>query len=112
MPTVIELKESRAGIWERMKQLVDGAEAENRDLTAEEQTNWDKANQDIAELDKRVERQEKLERQPAPAQRQTAMLGLQTGTALRATPEYANAFGKWLRCRRESDLDGESRDLL
>lgn len=111
MATTIELKEARAGIWERMKALVDGAEAENRNLSAEEDANWTKANADINDLDARIARQEALERRPATEQqqRQTAVLG--NVASLRASPEYAKAFRNWIQLP-PSMLDPESRNLM
>lgn len=117
MPTVIELKESRAQIWERMKQLVDGSEAENRGLTAEEQSNWDKANADIESLDSRIANQEKLERRPAsPAGEGRQMANLPTGgdkpVSFRAKPEYRTAFYSWMAAETPHDLDPEYRQVL
>ena len=48
------LKESRANIWEQGKALLDKAEAEGRDLNAEEASSWQKINSDIDAVDQRV----------------------------------------------------------
>lgn len=48
------LKESRATIWEQGKALLDQAEAEGRDLSAEEDASWRKINDDINEIDQRA----------------------------------------------------------
>jgi HK97 family phage major capsid protein len=48
------LKESRANIWEQGKALLDKAEAEGRDLNAEEAASWQKINGDIDAVDQRV----------------------------------------------------------
>lgn len=108
MPNTIELKENRAHLWERMKELNNAAETENRGLTVEEQANWDKANADIDELDKRIERQERLER--APAQRDPENVPKLTAEvmrnpdALRSTAEYSAAYRRWL-CGMEEPED-------
>lgn len=115
MPTVLELKESRAQLWERMKAVNDMAEAENRDLTAEETTNWTQASTDIDALDERIARQERLERLPAAegAQtRQIATIDPNNKGTLRSSSEYARAFTNWLRCPRSVDLDAESRSMI
>jgi HK97 family phage major capsid protein len=107
MPTVIDLKEQRAQIWERMKGINDAAEAENRGLTAEEQSNWDQADGNISKLDERITRQERLER--APAQRESGdalkltRAVMANPAELRATKEYADAHGRWLRGMDSAD---------
>jgi len=61
-----ELLEKRANIWEKAKELVDRAEAENRDFTAEEQVQYDKMFDEMDSLAKRAKRledQEKEERE-------------------------------------------------
>jgi len=61
-----ELLEKRANIWEQAKALVDRAEAENRDFTAEEQQQYDKMFDEmdsLAKRAKRLEEQEKEERE-------------------------------------------------
>lgn len=55
------LREQRANIWEQAKGLLDTAAAEDRDLTAEEQSSYDKHNEaldSIAERIKSIEEQE------------------------------------------------------
>lgn len=119
MATVIELKEQRSQIWERMKQIVDTAEAENRNLSAEEDANWAKANGDISELEQRIDRQERLERTPSP----TAPPPTEKATddwrqyrnnprALAGTPAYSRAFSEMLRSTSRIDLDPETRAIL
>ncbi len=109
MPTALELRESRAQIWERMKTINDQAEAENRNLSAEEQTNWEKAETDLAETDKRIARQEKLERKPQePHYEKATAAALADPTAVRATKEYTEAFRRWL-CNAE---EAEDRGLI
>lgn len=93
MPTVIELREQRAQLWEQMKGINTQAEAENRSLTSEEETNWNKAEGDISVLDARIDRQEKLERKPAERKMEKATSAvLNDPWSLRATPEYRDAF--------------------
>lgn len=121
MPTALELKEERASTWERMKQIVDGAEAEKRDLTAEEEANWTRAEEEVRSLEKRIERQEMLERTPArdPEKRsaeartayETTRDPLVKLANVRALPEYKVAFHKWL-AGGLIDLTPEERALL
>lgn len=61
-----KLLEERANVWEKAKELVDRAEAENRDFTAEEQVQYDKMFDEmdsLAKRAKRLEEQEKEERE-------------------------------------------------
>lgn len=55
---VKELLERRANVWEQAKALIDKAEAENRDFTAEEQQQYDRM---IAEMDELAKRAKRLE---------------------------------------------------
>ena len=108
MATVLELRESRAQVWERMKALIDGAEGENRNLSAEEEANWNAANGDISDLDKRIARQEALERKPAVRQEKLTPAVLTNTEAVRATAEYKAAFRRWLM----DDTEPEDRGLI
>lgn len=57
--TAKELREQRAQLVKQSRELVDRAEKENRDFTAEENTQWTKMNADIDGLGTRIERQDK-----------------------------------------------------
>ena len=60
--SVKALLEKRANIWEQAKALIDKAEAENRDFTAEEQQQYDRMIAEMDELAKRAKRLEEAER--------------------------------------------------
>lgn len=119
MPTVLELQEQRAQTWSRLQEIVDGAEAENRDLSAEEQTGWDAGNAAIAALDKRIERQRVLEATPArepdarngARQIERAIAGPERTVRATATPEYRSAFLSFMRGGR-TELSPEERAIL
>ncbi len=55
MPTIQELREERAGLFEQMKAITDKADAESRDLTAEETAEWNKIDADIDSKQKQIE---------------------------------------------------------
>jgi HK97 family phage major capsid protein len=61
MPTPLheqkDLLQERAKIFERMKEVRQKAEADNRDLTAEEQGHWDQGMKDMDSLKQRADRQ-------------------------------------------------------
>ncbi len=125
MPTSVELRQQRGQIWERMKELVDGAERENRDLSTEEDQNWQRANTDISALDSRIERQLTLERTPAPPEEERRIPGREsparenagTGTGAGAGDQearaaaYRSAFEHYVRFGR-GELDPEEHRLL
>lgn len=60
--TIRELLEKRANLISQARQLLDKADAEGRDLTTEEQTQWDKLMNEADGLRQRVEREERQAR--------------------------------------------------
>ena len=62
MADVKELLEKRANIWEQAKALIDKAETEGRDFSAEEQAQYDKMMVEMDELAKRAKRLEEKQR--------------------------------------------------
>lgn len=72
--TASELREERAGLIEENRKLVDRAEADKRNLTAEENAEWDKrwsAIEDLKTRVDRIERQEAEERAQLLSERET-----------------------------------------
>lgn len=103
MATSVELRAKRATVWEQAKAILDAAEAEDRNLTAEEDANWKKANADIAVYDERIERVEQAERTPAVqagrsvAGEEARQTAAGTGAAEEAARQRGEAFGAWIR---------------
>lgn len=56
-----DLRDQRANIWEQMKEVMDLAESETRDLTVEEQTKYDNMEADLDRLEASVKRAESHE---------------------------------------------------
>ena len=56
MSDIKNLIEQRQTIWAQAKALLDGAESENRDLSAEEQGSYDKMTGDLTSLRARIDR--------------------------------------------------------
>lgn len=100
MATTLELQERRAVDFARMREIVDAAEAEDRDLTQEERNNLDEIEKALAGLDERIERQQKLERTPKA----------ELKTAAKREGNYTDALADWLRHGTEASQ--ESRDLI
>lgn len=59
---VKKLQEERGKIWNQMKALNDRVDAEGRDFTGEEQTQYDKMNDEMTTLEKRIGREKELAR--------------------------------------------------
>lgn len=128
----VELREQRASVWEQQKNLIDTAEAEKRDFTAEETQQYDKLDADREALEKRFERIEKHEglkpvvnrtlEQVAPGEvEQREAKASTTLTEYRAQhlptpvqddPEYRQAFFKMLTARDPAEITIEEQRTL
>lgn len=115
MATSVELRHERANLWEQMKALNTSAETEKRDLSAEEREQWDRIEADIAALDGRIERAEKLERAPAapeqaglPAERPS---GETRDAVEKKVAAYREAFQSWAKFG-VIDMPAEQRQVL
>ncbi|GAA2351742.1 phage major capsid protein [Streptomyces carpaticus] len=64
---ITRLKERRASLWDQAKALLDTAEGEKRDLSAEETKQWDALNADIDAIDKRATELHEAEQRRAAA---------------------------------------------
>jgi HK97 family phage major capsid protein len=71
---ILRLLEQRANTWEGLKALLDTAEGQNRDLSAEEITEYDKRNADLDRLDARVRDLRESEQRAAEAEQALAEL--------------------------------------
>lgn len=83
---VKQLQEQRANIWEGMKATLDKAAAEGRDLTVEEQTDFDTRNADLDKLDERVKSLRDAEQRAADAEQAFAEIA--------ARPQVRKAEGQ------------------
>jgi HK97 family phage major capsid protein len=98
---IIEMKQKRAGLWEQAKAINEKTLEENRDFTTEEQTQYDKINADMDQLQNQIERSERILAQGADmdrledAHRPDPKAG-QASANPRASEEYRNAFNKFL----------------
>lgn len=115
MSTLQSLRDQRANIWEQMKEVMDRASAENRDLTAEERQTYDRAEADLDRVSTDLERQERFENRSteygqvdrtgvvAPTSEPTG-----SGTAEAA---YTDAFAAWMR-GGNAELDADQKRVL
>lgn len=102
MEFIKRLREQRANAWEQAKGILDAAAAESRDLTAEEDAAFAKANADIDAIDQRVKALEEAEQRSADAD--AAFAALESRTPTRPSPKPADELRAFLR--------GESRSFV
>lgn len=105
--TILELRQKKAQAVSEARQILDRADSEKRALTTEENQQYDNVFAGIELIDKRIEREEQLEREeramaeitatpvrPTPPSDNT---GVAKTLRYRQTPEAAEAFGRFLR---------------
>lgn len=106
MDKILEMREKRAALVRQAREILERAETERRDLTAEEQEQWDRFMADVDALWKRIEREERvanLERQLGQSDGPRAGRRDQPGAGEpRAGDEYRGAFWKAMRYTRNA----------
>ncbi|CAK2050190.1 hypothetical protein VCRA2119O147_560039 [Vibrio crassostreae] len=115
--TIHEMKMAAAGKLEKMRAIVNKADAENRDLTDEEQAQYDGLKSERASIDKRITRAEELEREESA-------LGELDDQPHKPTPNngdtnetptnskvYIDAFAKVVKARR-NQVSGDAQSAL
>lgn len=131
MKTSIELRQQRAKLYHDMRAIVNRAEDDDRDLNTEEQSEYEKINTAIDDLDKRITRLEQLEASE-DEQQQSAGRGdddkqderdddeeqksghrslwsrNETRADKKSSKEYRKAFSDWLRT---GSIPTEFRDI-
>ena len=117
MPTTQQLLERRANVWSQMTGIIDAAEAEGRDLSAEERQSYDAAEADLNELSESIERSKRHE---TYAERMTAVdpvdpivnPGNEGDEQRNDGPNlYERAFAEYVQ-RGMVELEGELRTAL
>lgn len=119
MNKITELKEKRAGLVQKMRSLLDTAEAANRDNTADELTSYANMEKELDSVESRLKIEEKQSAIEASLKAnrdgsgyRAAVSGpMSAGQKARATQEYRNAFagmGGFLR----SGKNGLSAEFL
>lgn len=113
------LLEQRAQRHQRMTEINDAAEAEEREFTAEEQTEWDRLEGEFDTLSERIKREEQLRRNdptltaghPSPGDGRDDDPAERSRREVIASEEYRDAFGAYLRGGLEG-LSAEERTTL
>lgn len=118
MMQITRLRDERAARIREMRGLVEAADAEGRDLTAEETGEWEARDADVQRLDREIERRERLEvLQPSPAlvaeaTREAIAVAdseVRSDTPTIERPEYRTALMAYLR--GDELTASERRDL-
>jgi HK97 family phage major capsid protein len=117
---IAELKQERAGLFQEMRAVIDGAEAENRDLTSEEAQEYDRMEGAFDSLDKRIarlEEQRERDRQLAgsgdPENRDfdPRETGGDNPSNDERAAEYRKVFHRYMRVGM-AELTSEERSIL
>ena len=115
---IIEAKQKRYKLVEQQKELLTKAASENRAMTAEEQTEWDKRDVDINRMTVEIERYEKLLEIKDEQAATRGMEGIKPGDGekaedvqKKAEEDYREAFVRWLSAGADS-LTPEHRALM
>lgn len=107
MDRITELLQERASLIKKQRDLIDKAEKENRSLTAEERTKFDRLNSDIDELEARINDLKAIQ------EREKKQI-LNENSEKKDKPqdeEYRNAFFQYVR-RGRGELTAEQRATL
>lgn len=107
MDKILEMRQKRAALVKQAREILDKAEAEKRDLTAEENQQYEAIMAEVDTLGKQIEREErqqKLEKELAQSQGTIAARAYQPGSEgdggnadPRATKEYRSAYWQQFR---------------
>jgi len=117
MKNVLEMRQKRAALVNQAREVLDRAESEKRDLSAEENAQYDRIMADVDKLGKEIERLENLQKLesslndiPNPANRPNPTLDNKP-IHPRASKEYQDAFWSALKTGREA-LTADQYQLL
>lgn len=121
MENIRELKQQRAALKKAARDILDKAEAEKRDLTAEESQEFDRIMAEADALTEKIEREERLlhipdgDAVPEPKAGQRGKPGGQPGDQKRENPrasqEYQDAFFAYVRRSHSGLFPEEVRAL-
>jgi len=108
MDKITEMKQERAKLIKKNRKLVDGAEKEDRGLNSDEETTYKNREEEIDDLEGRIEKLEKQrEREKEIVSQNVEKKNKNKGGDV----EYKKAFDKWARRGRSSLERAETRAL-
>ena len=119
---IVELKQERAALVKDARAILDQAETEKRDLTAEENEKYEKIMADVDSRGKAIEREERMQdletdTTDAPLPRNEPTTGEQRddgqgpGMESRESEEYREAFSRWLMTGERALTSDEYRAM-
>lgn len=111
---LLQLKERRANVWSQMTSILDTAEAENRELTAEESSTYDAAEADLDKLSADIDRLERHANRGGFDERGTNTATpehREDGGGDDREAEYREAFIAYVQ-RGMAELDADQRKVL
>jgi len=118
MEKILEMRQKRADLVKQARELLDTAEAENRDLTAEEIQQYEAIMVDVDTLGNQIEREDRQQKLEGDLAKSASRFAggkeppsdssekEQRASSPRASDEYRSAFASYLR----RDLNGLSPD--
>jgi HK97 family phage major capsid protein len=101
-----ELLQKRMNLWTQLKQINERQD-DKGNLTSDDQTQWQRLNDEIDNLTKAIERTKQVEQ--IEAQEAEARAKVETPKAKKAEVSRAEAFDKWMR---RMELSSEERSIL
>jgi len=117
MDKILELRQKRAALVKQAREILDKAEKENRDLTAEEEQEYERIMEEVDKLGKQIEREERmralekdLDTRDAEPHKPEPQIQ-QRDARSRGTEEYRNAYLNYLRLGRNGLDANEIRAL-
>lgn len=119
MKDLNELRQKRAKITADQRAILDKAEADKREMTADENTNYENLDKEFTRVDGEIRKEEVLQTREAE---QAKLLKDKAKAVIdpespeerkdpRATPEYRSAFSRYLRNGRQALTEAEHRAL-
>jgi len=110
MSDIKNLIEQRQTIWAQAKALLDGAESENRDLSAEEQGSYDKMTGDLTSLRARIDRMAERDQTDKDIAESLRSIGLGSTEGQPSGADLTEQF-RDLAKRRVSEVSVSARDF-
>lgn len=113
MSRLAELRERRKGLWDEMRDLLDNAEAQGRDMSGEESESWERRNSELEDLTREIENREKAEKIEArlAAPQPEPQMATETRAVRPPTTTYETAFRAYLRGGQRNLNDAQIRVL-
>lgn len=90
------LQERRASVWEQAKAVLDAAEGDKRDLTAEEEQTYQRLNADLDKIDERVKDLAEAEQRTQDAEAAFADLLAKPADARKTAEDKSAEVRRWL----------------